>query len=95
MWESISNLLRLIPSLVRELPEQVRTPAAAAWCIVGLVAVLIVLLPVTALSLPNDHWAKTWLIGVLASVAILLLVALGICAVFIVVSVVARFFGKL
>ena len=94
MWQAISNLIRLVPALVRELPEQVRTPAAAAWCMGGLIVVIVVLLVAVVLALPEGLWAKDWLIVALVSVALALLLMLAICALFIVAGVVERFFGR-
>ena len=94
MWEAVSSLIRLVLELVRELPEQVRTPAVAAWCMAGLFVVALASLISVDLLLPEGHWASRWLIGALVGVGLLLLMALTVCVVFIVVGVIARFFGR-
>ena len=94
MWQAITNLIRLALELVRELPEPVRTPAAAAWCMGGLIVVIATLLVAIVLLLPEGLWAKDWLIRALVSVVLSLLLMLAICAGFIVAGVIERFFGR-
>ncbi len=94
MWQAIGNLTRLVLELVKELPEPVRTPAAAAWCVSGLIAVIATLLVAIVLLLPEGLWAKDWLISALVSVVLALLLMLAICAGFIVAGVIERFFGR-
>ena len=94
MSQAIANLIRLVLELVNELPEPVRTPATAAWCMGGLIVVIVTLLVAVALLLPEGLWAKDWLLRALVSVTLALLLMLAICAGFIVAGVIERFFGR-
>lgn len=95
MWqETVKAIATVILETFRELPEPVRTPAAVAWCMAGLLVVVLASLVAVALFLPEAHWATVCLIGALAIVGLMLLAALAICIVIIIAGVVARFLGR-
>lgn len=88
MWKAVSDSIRIIPELIRELPPRAK-PAAAAGVISAILLIIIGLLRfVLAWS------AQKPLLGAMDAVLYVLLGVVAVCIILVLIGVVVQFFQR-
>ena len=87
MWRVVSNAIRVIPELIRELPPRIRPAAAAA------VITMIFLLGIGALRIILGLVVGSLLTIVLNALLVLLATVFAIFMILILIGVTREFFG--